>query len=110
MKLRAAITGDNDSGGVSGVAPRGKRILLMDEPSSLGPSRASRRLFVYPCFEIARRALHTGSLLGNDQPVTGPNSHPKDGKNATNNPGRKNSVAPSVNLRFYRTGENLDSV
>jgi len=34
MKLRAAIMGDNDSGGVSGVSPWGKRILLMDESSA----------------------------------------------------------------------------
>jgi len=54
MKLRAAITGDNDSGGVSGVSPQGKRILLMDESSSLGSSRASRRrLSVHPRFETA---------------------------------------------------------
>lgn len=87
MKLRAAITGDNDSGGVSGVSPRGKRIQLMDEPSSLSSSRASRRrLFVHPRFETARRVLRTGSLLGNDQPVTGPNSHPSDRKNATHSP------------------------
>lgn len=47
MKLRAAITGDNDSGGVSGVSPRGKRILLMDEPLSLSlPRPISRISFV----------------------------------------------------------------